>query len=97
MSKLLQKNQTKEYQYVPLDDHTNYFYTFDLGCSTALISTGFQLISLDKTNPKKVLFIFRREIGIENVVDKYWADRLEVKARSFFDNVKMLKNRIYSE
>jgi len=97
MTKPLKKGQTEEYQYIPLDDQTNYFYTFDLGCSAALISAGFELVSLDKTNVRKVQFIFHREIGIEKVVDDYWADRLEIKARAFFDNVKMLKNRIYSE
>jgi hypothetical protein len=97
MTKKLQKGQSEEYQYIPLDDQTNYFYTFDLGCSAALISVGFGLVSLDKANPRKVQFIFRREVGIEKVVDDYWADRLEIKARAFFDNVKMLKNRIYSE
>lgn len=73
------------------------FATYDLGCSSALISSGLELVSLDKTNPRKVQFIFRRENRIEKVVDDYWADRLEVKARTFFDNIKMLKNRIYSE
>jgi len=92
MTRKLQKDQQEE----TLDDHENYFYTFDLGCSTALISAGFELVSLDKTNVRKVQFIFRREIGIEKVVDDYWADRLKVKARTFFDNVKMLKNRLYS-
>ena len=75
----------------------DYYSTYDLGCSSALISAGFELVSLDKTSPRKVQFIFKREVGIEKVVDDYWADRLEVKARTFFDNIKMLKNRIYSE
>ena len=97
MNKKLQKGQPEDCQYIPLDDYTNYFHTFDLGCSAALISAGFELVSLDKANPRKVQFIFRREVGIEKVVDDYWADRLEIKARAFFDNVKMLKNRIYSE
>ncbi|OGE76154.1 MAG: hypothetical protein A3C85_01665 [Candidatus Doudnabacteria bacterium RIFCSPHIGHO2_02_FULL_48_21] len=79
------------------DDYNNYLHTFDLGAAASLVSAGFELVSLDKTNRKKVQFIFRREIGIEKVVDDYWSDRLEVKARSFFDNLKMLKNRLYSE
>ena len=79
------------------DNYTEFYLTYDLGCSSALVSSGFELFSLDKSNPKKVQFIFRREEGIENVTDDYFADRLEVKARSFFDNTKMLKNRIYSE
>lgn len=79
------------------DNYTNYLHSFDLGLATALVTAGFELISLDKTNPRKVQFIFRREIGIKKVVDDYWADHLEIKARAFFDNIKMLKNRIYSE
>lgn len=82
---------------IKLQTESDQFATFDLGCSSALISAGFELVSLDKTNPRKVQFIFLREVGIEKVVDEYWADRLEVKARAFFDNIKMLKNRIYSE
>jgi hypothetical protein len=79
------------------DNYTDFYLTYDLGCSSALVSSGFELVSLDKSNPKKVQFIFHREAGIEKIVDEYWADRLEVKARSFFDNTKMIKNRIYSE
>ena len=79
------------------DNYTEFYLTYDLGCSSALVSSGFELISLDKSNPKNVQFMLRREVRIENVVDEYWADRLEVKARSFFDNTKMIKNRIYSE
>lgn len=73
------------------------FATFDLGCASATVAAGFSLISLNKTNIRKVQFVFRREVGIEKVVDDYWADRLEIKARTFFDTTKMLKNRIYSE
>ena len=79
------------------DDYAQYLYTFDLGAAASLVTAGFEIVSLDKANPHKVQFVFHREAGIEKVVDDYWADRLEVKARSFFDNIKMLKNRIYSE
>ena len=82
---------------VSSENYADFLFTFDLGAAASLTTAGFELVSLDKTNPKKVRFVFRREAGIENVVDDYWTDRLEVKARAFFDNLKMLKNRIYSE
>jgi hypothetical protein len=97
MTGKLQSNSEELQNVLAYDNPDAYWATFDLGCSSALISAGFELVSLDKANPRKVQFIFRREVGIEKVVDDYWADRLEVKARAFFDNVKMLKNRIYSE
>jgi len=86
-----------EYEYIPLNDHNNFYYTYDLGCSAALICAGFELVSVDRENPRKVQFIFRRADGIDGVLDQYFADRLEVKARRFFDNLKALKNSIWSE
>lgn len=81
-------------EYVPLVHH---WATFDLGCSAALVSVGFKLISLDKSNPQKVQFLFQREDNIEQIVTNYWADQLTINARTFFNNIKMLKNRIYSK
>jgi len=91
------QNKKEVINQITSENYAIFFYTFDLGCASALVSADFELVSLDKSSPKKVRFIFRRETGIEKVVDEYWADRLEVKARTFFDNVKMLKNRIYNE
>lgn len=82
---------------IPLDDRQNYFYTYDLGASAALVHLGFELVSLDRENPKKVQFIFRRDPLIEDAVKEYWSDSLSVGARGFFDTIKMLKNRLYSE
>ena len=81
----------------PFEDNDNFFRSFDLGLSAALISVGFSLVSLDRENLRKVQFVFRRGDGMDEVVDAYWADRLEVKSRTYFDTLKMLKNRLYSE
>lgn len=87
----------EEWRYIPLDDPSVVFTTYDLGVSTALLCAGFQLLSVDKADPRKALFIFQKEDGIEDVADRYFSDRLEVKARSFFDHLKALKNKLYSE
>lgn len=80
-----------------VEERNDYLYTFDLGAAAALVSAGFQLALLDKANPRKVQFAFLREAVIDRALDDYWADQLQVNARTFFDNLKMLKNRIYSE
>lgn len=74
-----------------------YYRSYDLGLCAALVSSGFGLIAIDKSNPKKVQFVFQRTEALEETIDEYWKDQLIVQARSFFDNTKMLKNRIYSE
>jgi hypothetical protein len=95
-------NKTKnllasEVVYIPLNDSSVIFTTYDLGVSTALLCAGFELISIDKENPRKALFIFQKINGIEDVANKYFSDKLEIKARKFFDTIKALKNKLYSE
>ena len=82
---------------IPLDDPALVWTTYDLGVSTALLCAGFELITVEKSNPRKALFVFKKESGIEDIANKYFADRLNVKARSFFDHLKALKNKLYSE
>ena len=96
MSKKLQDKQSEELQYIPLEGDDVMAVT-DLGCASALTTAGFSLLTLDRENPRKVRFIFRREAGIEKVADDFWSDRLEQKSRSFWDNIKNLKNRLYSD
>lgn len=83
-------------EYIQQPNQEALFSTSDLGCSAALISTGFELVDLDKANPRKVLFIFEKRIGIEETVNEYWSGKLQLNARGLFDNIKMLKNRLYS-
>ena len=94
MSKKLH-GKTKEAP--PPQSQDELWATFDLGCAAAIIGAGYKLDSLDKENPRKVQFLFEKSDGLLKVVDNYWSDRLIVKARTFFDTIKMLKNRIYSE
>jgi len=83
-------------QYIPLEGD-EVMTVSDLGCAAALVTADFALLTLDRANPRKVRFIFRREAGIEKVADDFWSDRLEQKSRSFWDNIKNLKNRLYSD
>lgn len=73
------------------------YATYDLGCAAALVTADFELLSLDRSNPRKVNFIFRREVGIEKVTDDFWSDHLRQKSRSFWDNIRNLKNRLHSD
>ena len=72
------------------------FITYDIGLAAALVSLGYELWDVDKTNPRKSQFIFRRDDLIDNKINEYWDDTLDLPARSLLDNQKMLKNRLYS-
>lgn len=76
-------------------DPASVFTTYDLGLSAALLCANFELLTVEKGNPNKALFVFRKEVSIEDTADKYFSARLKVKARSYFDNLKALKNKLY--
>ncbi len=96
MTKKSKTSKNNGCQYISLNDPETYFYSYDLGIVASLISDGFELISIDKQNPQKVLFIVRRTPDLDDKLNAYFSDLLMVPARSFFENVKMLKNRIYN-
>ena len=70
------------------------FSTSDLSLA-ATISLQYPIESLDKTNPRRVLFIFKNSKQIEKLVDSYQRNELEVEPLSFFNQLKNIKSRIY--
>src|SRR5579859_3810192 len=79
---------------INISDPEQVFTTNDLGLSAALLCADYELLSLDKANPRRVLFIFRHLPDIETTANSYFADHFRVSARSFFDHLKALKSRL---
>lgn len=90
MSKSLKSNQSFNFD-------TSLYSTSDMGCAAALMSCQHKLTHLDRSNPRKVLFIFLKKERIEEIANAYFSDTLTVKARRYFDSIKALKSRLYSE
>jgi len=72
------------------------FSTFDLNLATVLVTLRYELLDMDKTNPRKIRFIFKREKNIEQVMNDYWNNKIKLPAQTLFNNQKILKSRIYS-
>lgn len=72
------------------------FITYDIGLAGVLVTLGYTLLDVDRTNPRKSQFMFRRDEQIDKMVKNYWDNSLNIPARSLVDNLKMLKNRLYS-
>ena len=67
----------------------------DLGLAAALVTDGFEVQQTEK-ELKSVYFLFNKSQELDNAISDYWSNKLIVPARSYFDNTKMLKNRIYN-
>lgn len=68
----------------------------DLGLAAALVSGGFVVQEVERGAGGQAHFLFAKTDGLERAINAYWVDTLEVRARTYSENIKMLKSRIYS-
>lgn len=74
-----------------------YFETSDLGLAAALVTAFYPIDHLDKYDSAKVKFVFARDEGLDEIIQLYWGNQLKFSLLTYFNTLKMLKNRIYSE
>ena len=79
-----------------LNNTKTYFYSHDIGLVAYLLCQDFELVGLDKVIKNKVLFILKRGDKKDTEIKKYWDFKSLVDAQSFFNQIKRLKNQIYS-
>lgn len=75
------------------------FETSDLSLATTLLCYGFKLVDTNKTNPKRIVFIFDKTgelYVIDDVVKAYFAKQTSVEPSYFFSQIKFLKSQIYA-
>jgi len=89
-------DQSTEPTYVPLDDTDNHFYSHDIGLVAYLLCLDFELVCLDKALRNKVLFILKKKSYIDAEIKKYWDFKSSVDAQTYFNQIKRLKNQIFS-
>lgn len=68
----------------------------DLGVAAALVTCGFGVEDMYRDTNGRTYFVFQETALLDEAVNGYYADNLQIKARKFFDNTKMLKGRIYA-
>jgi hypothetical protein len=78
-----------------MEDYKTHLITSDL-CLASVISMNFPLESLDKTDKRKIKFIFKRSKELDLMVEMYTYGKLKIEPRLFFNQIKELKNRLYS-
>jgi len=72
----------------------DYFTSSDLALVTTL-SLWFPIDSINKTDPTKIIFLFKREDGVDKTIESFWKKELLVEPLTFFNQLKIIKTRIY--
>lgn len=68
----------------------------DLGLAASLTASGFVITTIDKSNPRRVVFVFEKSPELHNKVELYWSNKLLLPASSLLEHMRQLKSRIYS-
>ncbi len=70
----------------------------DLGVASALCCLGYSITSLDRSNPRRVVFVFdTKKAGLNDAVQQYWDGSMRLPPLALFTHQKQLKQRIYSD
>lgn len=72
-----------------------FYKTSDLGLVTTL-SLFFPVRTIDRSNSRKVLFVFDQTDELNDFVNKYWRNEVVVEPQTFTNQIKNIKTRIYS-
>lgn len=83
-------------QNTTLNDNEKFFYSHDIGLVACLLCQKFELVGLDKAISRKVLFIIKKNKDINVAIKNYWDFKSSVDAQSYFNQIKRLKNQIFS-
>lgn len=73
---------------------SNDYETSDFALAVSLLATGYVIKNFDSSNPSRMIFIFEKSAGLEDVVEKFWDNRLRVNPKILFLLQRELKSRI---
>jgi len=72
------------------------FVTNDLAL-TAALSLFYPIEEVDRTNPRKAQFLFCRDAELDKLVDEFWKGEMRVDPQQFFNQLRVVKARLYGE
>ena len=72
------------------------YVTSDLALATT-ISLQFPIQDIDRSNPRKAVFVFLRSPELETLVEGYFRNELKISPQTFFNQLRDIKSRLYAE
>lgn len=76
--------------------NNKHFKTSDLPLATTL-SLTFPIEQIDNSNPRRVEFLFNATTSLLSLVEDYWKGKVTVEPKTFFNQLRVLKSRIYDQ
>ena len=76
-------------------DSDFFFKTSDLALATAISVLGVAIEAMQQTDSERMNFIFAKSEKVQDIVNRFWRGELLVEPQSYFNQLKVLKTRIY--
>ena len=67
---------------------TDFYRTSDIALCSAALCYGYQIEAMDKQNPNKAIFLIKRDIQLDNLIQQYFTHQLQVEPLMFFNFLK---------
>jgi hypothetical protein len=74
----------------------NLYATSDLAVG-AYVALYFPVEAIDRSEPQRVQFCFRRSEELDSALEEYWNGAARVSPRAYFASVRDLKHRLYDQ
>lgn len=71
------------------------YTTSDFCLASTLLTLHFDLVDLNRSNPRRIVFSFSGKANMQDTLAKYWNNSIDVSPQDFFDSQKRLKTRMY--
>jgi len=72
-----------------------FYSTSDLAMATA-ISLWFPIDEIDRQDPRKASFRFKRDEKFDKLLEAYWKRELKIEPQEYFNQLKAIKARLYA-
>lgn len=76
-------------------NQSDHFETSDLALASTLFYFGLPIEAMDYSSKSRVVFLFERSNGLDEIIQGFWAHELKVDPLAYFNSVKEVKSRIY--
>lgn len=79
-----------------IKEKNNFYKTSDLSLAGALFVCGYPLEALDRHDPSRVIFVFKKNEFLDEVVRMFFLHELKVDPLAYFNALKEIKTRIHN-
>jgi hypothetical protein len=81
---------------VETKEQNSFYQSSDLALATAL-SLFTPIVAVNHKNPRKAIFLFKRNENLDKLIESYWRSELKVEPQSYFNQLRIVKSRLYGE